>query len=78
MTVPDLYLEGLRQHALRGQEQLNVYKLGIVEAILKQALRAEPDQEDETLRSAMQTALDVARWEMRPERGQGRNTDSAQ
>jgi hypothetical protein len=66
MAIPELYLEGLTQRALRGQEQLNTYKLGLVEAILKETLRAGEEQDVGTIRTALQTALDVARWELRP------------
>ena len=66
MTLPPLYLEGLTQRALRGQEQLNVYKLGLIEAILKETLRSDQGQDVTTLRSAIQAAIEVARWEMRP------------
>lgn len=64
MTLPSLYLEGLKQRALLGQEQLNVYKLGLIEAILRDTLRGASEQESGELRSAIQTALEVARWEM--------------
>ena len=67
MTLPPLYLEGLTQHAVRGAEQLNAYKLALIEAILKDARRASPD-DPEALRLAVQAALDVATWEMRPSR----------
>jgi hypothetical protein len=66
MTLPKLYLEGLTQRALRGQDQLNTYKLGLIEAILKDALRTSDEDNWVEMRSAAQTALDVARWEMRP------------
>ena len=66
MTLPPLHLEGLTQRALHGQEQLNVYKLGLIEAILKETLRSDQGQDVATIRSAIQTALEVARWEMRP------------
>ena len=65
MTLPELYVEGLTQRALRGQGQLNVYKLGLIEAILKEAVRTDDQEDAATLRAAVQTALDVARWEMR-------------
>jgi hypothetical protein len=65
MALPGLYLEGLTQQALRGREQLNTYKVGLIEAILKEALRADEDSESTTMRSAIQTALEVARWELR-------------
>ena len=66
MTLPPLYLEGLTQRALLGQGQLNAYKLGLIEAILKEALRAEKDDDVATAHSAMRTAVEVAQWEMRP------------
>ena len=62
MSLPALYAEGLAQRALRGQGELNAYKLGLIEAILKDALRAE-EPEPTAIRSAVATALDVARWE---------------
>ena len=74
MPLPELYLEGLTQRALCGQDQLNIYKLGLIEAILKEALRADDEEEHlATIRSAVQTALDVARWDMPPSR---RSTDT--
>ncbi len=75
MTLPPLYLEGLTQRALRGPEQLNNYKLGLIEAILKEALRAEVEQDLSSLQLAMQNAVEVARWEMRPSRGTDRKTE---
>jgi len=66
MPLSQLYVEGLTQRALRGPNQLNLYKLGLIEAILKETLRADEEQDLATIRSAMQTALDVARWEMPP------------
>ena len=66
MPLSQLYVEGLTQRALRGPDQLNLYKLGLIEAILKETLRADEEQDLATIRSAMQTALDVARWEMPP------------
>ncbi len=68
MTLPPLYLEGLAQRAVLGEPQLNVYKLGLNEAILKDTLRSGDDRDPEVLRSAMRTALDVARWEPRQPR----------
>ncbi|MBW3580465.1 MAG: hypothetical protein KY431_05450 [Actinobacteria bacterium] len=69
MTLPVLYVEGLTQRALRGREHLNVYKLGLIEAILKDSLHAGSGEE--AVRSAVETALEVARWEMRPPSGRG-------
>ena len=67
MPLPPLYVEGLTQKARRGLLDLQTYKLGLVEALLKQTLReldgdARPDVVTENLR----TALDVTRWELRP------------
>ena len=64
MTLPKLYLEGLTQRALRGPEQLNGYKVGLVEAILKEAERQGQADDVMALRSAIETALEVVRWEM--------------
>ncbi len=69
MPLPVLYVEGLRQRALLGREQLSLYKLGLIEAVLKEALRGFDEKDPETIRSSLQTALDVARWEMRPSKG---------
>ncbi len=63
MPLPDLYLEGLSQRALRGEAALNAYKLGLVEAILKEALSARELDDGQALRAGMRTAIDVARWE---------------
>ncbi len=63
MSVPLLYFEGLMQRALLGDAALNAYKLGIIEAVLKEALAGDPVDAD-TLRDSARTALDVARWEM--------------
>ena len=71
MTLPPLYLEGLTQRGMLGQAQLNVYKLGLIEAILKEALRSEQGHDVAAIRSAVQTAVEVAQWEMRPSRGTG-------
>ncbi len=68
MALPTLYLEGLTQRALRGQDQLNVYKLGLIESILKETIRASDEQDPGRMRSAIQTALEVARWEVRQSR----------
>lgn len=42
MTLPPLYLEGLFQKARQGQRQLDAYKVGLMEAILRDGLRATP------------------------------------
>jgi hypothetical protein len=75
MTIPPLYAEGLAQHALRGAEQLHGYKLGLIEAILKQALRDEGAEDPEAMRAAMRTAIDVAQWEMRPPRSRDKKLE---
>ena len=72
MALPELYVEGLTQRALRGQEPLNVYKLGLIEAILRDAVRTAGSEGDASMRSAVATALEVARWELRPPAGGGR------
>jgi hypothetical protein len=74
VTIPPLYVEGLAQRALRGPDQLNVYKLGLIEAILKSACRAGA-QDETTIRSAIQAALDVVRWEPRPPGDLGAETE---
>ena len=68
MTLPDLYQVGLAQRSMGGEAHLNIYKLGLIEAILKEGLRAE-DPEGEVLRVKAREALDVAMWEPRPPRG---------
>jgi hypothetical protein len=63
MALPDLYLEGLMQRALLGEDRLNAYKLGLIQAILKAALGADDADAAEALRSDLKLALEVARWE---------------
>ena len=67
MTLPVLYVEGLGQRALLGKDQLNAYKLGLVEAILNEARRAQGEDAAEARRVALETALEVVRWEPRRE-----------
>lgn len=68
MGLPPLYNEGLLQHARRGLLQLHEYKLGMVEALLKDALRRLDSEDDppEGVRDDIRTALDVILWEMPP------------
>ncbi len=67
MALPPLYQEGLLQHARRGLVELQDYKLGIVEALLKDVLRRlEPGAPAEAVRDDVRTALDVVLWEMPP------------
>lgn len=67
MGLPPLYTEGLLQHARRGLLRLCEYKLGLVEALLKDALRQlDADGAPESIRHDLRTALDVVLWEMPP------------
>ena len=67
MALPPLYTEGLLQHARRGLVQLQDYKLGIVEALLKDVLRRlDADGPADAVRDDVRTALDVILWEMPP------------
>ncbi len=67
MGLPPLYREGLLQHARRGLVQLQDYKLGIVEALLKDVLRRlDSDGGADAVRDDVRTALDVVLWEMPP------------
>jgi hypothetical protein len=72
MSLPALYLEGLMQRSLRGTAELNVYKLGLIEAVLKEALRADGRAGDpeQVVDAAVRTAIEVARWEPPPAAGQ--------
>ncbi len=71
MSLPALYLEGLAQRALRGTAELNAYKVGLVEAVLKDTLRtARAGETDEAVEAGVRTAIEVTRWEpARPARG---------
>ncbi len=53
------------QHALRGHPALVTYKLGLIEALLKDTLRRvdDADETDDVVRANLRTALDVARWD---------------
>jgi hypothetical protein len=67
MALPPLYKEGLLQHARRGLLQLHEYKLGMVEALLKDVLRRlDSDVPAEGVRDDIRTALDVILWEKPP------------
>lgn len=64
MSLPALYLEGLAQRALLGAAELNAYKVGLVEAVLKDALRiARAGDAGEAVEAGALTAIEVARWE---------------
>ncbi len=67
MPLPPLYVEGLTQKARRGLLDLQIYKLGLVEALLKETLRElEGDARPEVVTGNVRTALDVVLWELRP------------
>ncbi|MBW3610573.1 MAG: hypothetical protein KY438_03455 [Actinobacteria bacterium] len=79
MTLPTLYLEGLMQRSVLGSAELNAYKLGLIEALLKDTLRRVGAIDDgDELQATLRTAIEVARWEPpgpprhRPERHEGR------
>ncbi len=65
MALPPLYVEGLMQHALRGDPALVTYKLGLIEALLKDTLRHldTGGEADDTVRANLRAALDVALWD---------------
>ncbi len=67
VPLPSLYLEGLTQKAQRGLVELQTYKLGLVEALLKEILRElEGDARPDVVAHNVRTALDVTLWELRP------------
>lgn len=52
------------QHAMRGDSALVTYKLGLIEALLKDTLRGVDDEAPmEVVRASLRTALDVALWD---------------
>ncbi len=52
------------QHAMRGDPALVTYKLGLIEALLKDTLRDVDDEAAmDVVRAKVRTALDVALWE---------------
>ena len=71
MPLPPLYLQGLVLHARRDVPSLNTYKLGLIEALLKETLAMvdadrppdDPDRPPDPVRANLRTALDVALWE---------------
>ena len=63
MPLPALYLEGLMQRSIRGSAELNTYKLGLIEALLKDALRSADTIDGGDMNASIRTALEVARWE---------------
>ena len=67
VPLPPLYVEGLSQKARQGLVQLQDYKLGLLEALLKETLRElEGDARLDVLATNVRTALDVTLWELRP------------
>jgi hypothetical protein len=67
VALPPLYVEGLTQKARRGLLDLQIYKLGLVEALLKQTLRElEGDARQDVVADNVRTALEVTLWELRP------------
>lgn len=67
MALPALYLEGLMQRSLRGTAELDAYKLGLIEAVLKDVVRTgAAGDAGEEVESAVRTAIEVARWEPSP------------
>ena len=42
MSLPALYEEGLMQRSVRGSTAPNAYKLGLIEALLKETLSPSP------------------------------------
>ena len=66
MTLPPLYTEGLLQHSRQGFLKLCVYKLGLIEAILKEVIRRLDSEDPEVVKTKLRHALTVAQWELRP------------
>lgn len=64
MSLPALYEEGLMQRSVHGRTELNAYKLGLIEALLKETLRSGATADGgEAVQAGLRTALEVARWE---------------
>lgn len=68
MTLPPLYSEGLHQHSREGFLELCVYKLGLIEAILKDTIRRLDTDDPEVVKGKLRDAVAVAQWELRPPR----------
>ena len=66
MTLPPLYREGLLQQSRQGFVKLCVYKLGLIEAILKEIIRRLDNEDPDVIRTKLRQALAVAQWELRP------------
>jgi len=68
VSLPPLYSEGLNQHARQGFLELCVYKLGLIEAILKETVRRLDSEDPEVVKARLRDAVAVAQWELRPPR----------
>ncbi len=71
MSLPPLYAEGLLQHARQGFLKLSVYKLGLIEAILRDTLRTMDSAGPDAAKAKIRHALEVAQWELTPPWRQG-------
>lgn len=65
MTLPELYAQNLVLHSAH-PPRLHLYKLGLVEALLKEALGALDRSSPDEARAGLRQALEVVRWEPRP------------
>jgi hypothetical protein len=73
MALPPLYVQNLTLNARRDVPALNAYKVGLIEAILKDTLRMlDEDRPIDDVRASVRTALDVAVWT--PPRGSPRTS----
>ena len=64
MPLPPLYEQGLALNARKDVPSLNAYKLGLIEALLKETLKlVSDDDEQAVVRTNVRTALDVVLWE---------------
>lgn len=66
MPLPPLYAEGLRQHARQGFLNLSVYKLNLIEAILRDTLRTIDAAGPDAAKAKIRQAVEVAQWELPP------------
>ncbi len=64
MPLPPLYVQNLTLNARRDVPSLNAYKVGLIEAILKDTLKMlDEDRPIDEVRASVRTALDVAIWD---------------
>jgi len=66
MPLPPLYSEGLLQHARLGFLNLSVYKLNLIEAILRDTLRTMDSTGPDPAKAKIRQAMEVAQWELAP------------